>query len=177
MVPPDSAQNVVETKWIYRIKRDPIGVITQYKARLVGRGFHQREDIDYTETYSPFIKPATIRVVLTLAITNGWKLRQLDINNAFLQGQLHDDIFVQQPSAYSDATNPHYVCKLNKALYGLKQAPRTWLEQLSSFLLSLGFKNFKSDSSLFVYLMHNIRIYVLIYVDNINSQIKFIYLY
>ena len=164
LAPPCYAENVISTKWVFRLKRDSKGHFVRHKALLVARGFNQREGIDFHETYSPVIKLATIRVVLTLATVKGWKLRQLHINNAFLQGCLHDNVYVTQPPGYIDATNPHCVCKLKKALYWLKQA---WFKKLSSFLLSLGFKNSICDSSLFIYLHNNLCIYVLVYVEEI----------
>ena len=84
LVPSHSSQNVVGYKWIFRIKCQPNGSVARYKARLVAKGFHQRPGVDFTETFSPVVKPVTIRLILTLAITNGWSLRQLDVNNAFL---------------------------------------------------------------------------------------------
>ena len=96
-------------------------VLFNIRPVLFARGFNQREGIDFHETYSPVIKPVTIHIVLTLATVKGWKLRQLDINNAFLQGCLDDDVYVTQPPGYIDATNPHYVCKLKRRFMGLNR--------------------------------------------------------
>ena len=84
LVPSSSVQNVVGCKWVFRIKRNPDGSVARYKARLVAKGFNQRPGIDFTETYNPVVKPVTVRLILTFAVTNGWPLRQLDVNNAFL---------------------------------------------------------------------------------------------
>lgn len=97
LVPPSSSKNIVGTKWIFRIKRDQHGNIIQHKARLVARDFHQREGLDYGDTFSPVVKPATIKIVLFIAVSNKWPIRQLDINNAFLQGSLSDDVYTTQP--------------------------------------------------------------------------------
>lgn len=94
-------------------------------------------------------------------------MRQLDINNAFLQGKLDEDVYIAQPSGFVDRDKPNYVCKLRKALYGLKQAPRVWYTELRNFLISSGFKNSQSDASLFILLRSDIVIYVLVYVDDI----------
>ncbi|KAL8100569.1 hypothetical protein AgCh_032718 [Apium graveolens] len=126
LVQPSTSQNVIGCKWVFRIKRDKDGKITKYKARLVAKGFPQRPGLDYNETFSPVVKPATVRLILSLAVSQGWSLRQLDINNAFLQGTLTDEVYTMQPPGYKDSEYPNYVCKLNKALYGLKQAPRAW---------------------------------------------------
>ena len=94
LVPPSSSTNLVGYKWVFRIKHNSDGTINRYKACLVAKGFHQRPGIDYTETFSPVIKPTTIRIVLSLAVTNGWSLRQLDINNAFLHGTLFEAVYM-----------------------------------------------------------------------------------
>lgn len=121
-----SFQNLVKCKWVFRIKYDKDGKVQRYKARLIAKGFQQRPDIDYTETFSPVVKPATIRTLLGLAVTNGWQLRQLDINNAFLQGTLTEQVFMAQPPGFPNTKFPTHLCKLKKAIYGLKQAPRAW---------------------------------------------------
>jgi len=89
-----SAQNLVGCKWVFRIKRNPNGSTDRYKARLVAKGFHQRPGYDFTETFSPVVKPVTVRIVLTLAVRQGWSIRQFDVNNAFLQGTLKEEVFM-----------------------------------------------------------------------------------
>lgn len=84
--------------------------------------FHQRSSVDYHDTFSPVVKPTTIRLVLSLVVSSGWSLRQLDVNNAFLQGHLSEDDFMAQPPGFIDRDTPTHVCKLHKAIYGLKQA-------------------------------------------------------
>ena len=125
---------LVGNKWIFRVKQNSDGTINRYKARLVAKGFLQTEGVDYQETFSPVVKAATIRIVLSMDVINNWKLRQVDINNAFLNGELTETVYMPQPEGFVDTDHPRYVCKLKKALYGLKQAPRAWFDKLRSVL-------------------------------------------
>ncbi|PRQ47500.1 putative RNA-directed DNA polymerase [Rosa chinensis] len=129
----------VGCKWVFRVKRNPDGSVERYKARFVAKGFHQQHDIDYNETFSSVIKPATIRNVLCLTISRSWPLRQLDVKNVFLHVFLKEDVYMTQPPSFIDQARPSFVCKLNKAIYGLKQAPHAWFHRMTSFLLSVGF--------------------------------------
>jgi hypothetical protein len=167
LVPSHPSQNLIGCKWVFRIKRKADGSIERHKARLVAKGFHQQPGLDYDETFSSVIKPTTVRTVLSLAISSGWLLRQIDIQNAFLHGTLTEQVFMSQPPGYQHPNFPTHVCQLQKAIYGLKQAPRAWFSRLSSRLLALGFHGSRSDSSLFIYNKASIIMYVLIYVDDI----------
>uniref|UniRef100_A0ACD5XT30 Uncharacterized protein n=1 Tax=Avena sativa TaxID=4498 RepID=A0ACD5XT30_AVESA len=126
LVPPHGGQNLIDCRWVYKIKRKADGSIDRYKARLVAKGFKQRYGIDYEDTFSPVVKIATVRLVLTIAVSRGWSLRQLDVKNAFLHGVLEEEVYMRQPPGYEDRKKPDFICKLDKALYGLKQAPRAW---------------------------------------------------
>ncbi|XP_071740182.1 uncharacterized protein [Rutidosis leptorrhynchoides] len=153
-------------KWIYKIKYKSNGEIERYKARLVAKRYSQREGIDYDETFSPVVKMVTVRCVLTLAVQNNWNLFQLDINNAFLYGDLSEEVYMSLPEGYySDIGSK--VCKLTKSLYGLKQAPRQWNEKLSSFLSDYGFIQSINDYSLYTYSKDGIFLILLVYVDDI----------
>jgi len=167
LVPYHSSMNLVGSRWVYKIKRRADGSIERYKARLVARGFTQQEGIDYSETFSPVIKPTTVQLVLTIAISNGWSLHQLDVHNAFLNGILQEEVYMDQPPGFVHSDFPTHVCRLHKSLYGLKQAPRAWYKRLSDFLLSIGFQASKADTSLFILSYGGALFYLLVYVDDI----------
>lgn len=132
----------------------------------MAKGFHQVQGYDFNETFSPVVKPTTIRLILTLALNHHWGLHQLDVNNGFLNGLLHETIYMQQPPRFS-SQDKSLVCKLDKALYGLKQAPRQWFERLQSTLLQFGFHTSQCDPSLFIYKKDKNVVYLLVYVDDI----------
>jgi histone deacetylase 1/2 len=112
------------------------------------------------------VKPVTICLILTIAITHKWSIQQLHVNNAFLNGILEEEVYMTQPQGF-DSTDSTLVCKLHKALYGLKQAPRQWFERLQGALLQLGFVSSKCDPSLFTYNTTGNTVYLLVYVDDI----------
>ena len=170
LVPPSHSQNVVGYKWLFRIKRNPNGTISKYKACLVAKGFHQQPVMEFHDIFSPVVKPATIRLIhliLTLGLFHDWPLCQLDVNNAFLHGTLSKEVFMQRPPGFINHNHPNFVCKLHKAIYGLKQAPRAWYNELKGFLFSLGFALSTSDTSLFIYHKDTITLYFLVYADDL----------
>ncbi|KAM0012969.1 putative RNA-directed DNA polymerase [Helianthus debilis subsp. tardiflorus] len=167
LVPYDNRSNLIDCKWVYRLKSDAQGKPTRYKARLVAKGFHQKPGVDYNETFSPVIKPTTIRVILSLVVTQQWSLRQLDAENAFLHGDLSETIFMKQPPGFEDPSKPNHVCRLHRSLYGLKQVPRAWFHRLSTVLQQLGFYGSKTDPSLFILKAGATLVYILVYVDDI----------
>uniref|UniRef100_A0A8R7UH22 Reverse transcriptase Ty1/copia-type domain-containing protein n=1 Tax=Triticum urartu TaxID=4572 RepID=A0A8R7UH22_TRIUA len=167
LVPCPAGVNVVTGKWIFRHKLHPDGTLARYKARWVVRGFTQQPGVDYGETFSPVVKPATIRVVLSIATANAWPIRQMDAKNTFLHGDLAETVYCEQPAGFADASFPTHVCRLHKSLYGLKQAPRTWFLRFTRFLHSLGFVSSKCDTSLFILRRGTSLAYLLVYVDDI----------
>jgi hypothetical protein len=110
----------------YKIKRKADGSLDRYKARLVAKGFKQLYEIDYEDTFNPIVKSTTIPIMLSIVVSRGWNLRQLDVQNTFLHENLEEDVYMRQPPGYEHKNMPNYVCKLDNALYGRKQAPHAW---------------------------------------------------
>ena len=124
------------------------GTLERYKTRWVLWGFTQRPGVDYDETFSPVVKPATVRMVFSLVLSRSWPVHQLDVKNAFLHSTLSETVYCSQPARFVDSSRPNMVCRLNKSLYDLKQAPRAWYSRFATFLLTLGFTEAKADTSL-----------------------------
>ncbi|XP_071719288.1 uncharacterized protein [Rutidosis leptorrhynchoides] len=156
----------IGSKWVYKIKYKSNGEIERYKARLVAKGFNQREGIDYEETFSPVVKMVTVRILINLAINKGWILHQLDVNNAFLYGEIVEDVYMTLPEGYFNKDKTK-ACKLIKSLYGLKQPPRKWNEKLTSVLKDNGFVQSINDYSLYTKTVDDIFLVILVYVDDI----------
>lgn len=123
--------NIVGCRWVLTIKYNPDGSIDKYKSRIVAKGFHQQQGIDYNDTFSPVIKATTIMIILGLAVNQDWPICQIDVNTDFLQGHLNEEVFMSQPPGFTDPDRPTHVCRLHKAIYGLKQAPRAWYSELT----------------------------------------------
>jgi hypothetical protein len=160
-------KNVIGTKWVLRNKQDEHGVVTSNKARLVAQGFTQVEGLDFGETYAPVARLESIRTLIAYATNHDFKLYQMDVKSAFLNGPLQELIYVEQPSGFEEPKKPNHVFLLHKALYGLKQAPRAWYECLKDFLLKNGFEKGKANSTLFARKVDNELFVCQIYVDDI----------
>ncbi|XP_060207861.1 retrovirus-related Pol polyprotein from transposon RE1 isoform X1 [Lycium barbarum] len=167
LVPRPPNMNVIRSMWIFTHKEKSNGDFERLKSRLVGDGKTQQVGIDCGETFSPVVKPATIRTVLSISLSKKWPIHQLDVKNAFLHGELKETVYMHQPLGFRDLTHPDYVCLLRKSLYGLKQAPRAWYKRFADYVSSLGFSNNRSDNSLFIYKKGSDMAYMLLYVDDI----------
>jgi hypothetical protein len=167
LIPRPPGVNIVGSKWIFKTKQRLDGSVDKYKACLIARGFTQQYGVNYGDTFSPVVKPTTVRLVLSLDISRGWSLWQIDVSNAFLHGFLSEDVYMQQPPGFEDARYPSHVCKLQRALYGLEQSPHAWYARLSALLYQLGFVSSKANTSLFIFSQSGVQIYMLVYVDDI----------
>ena len=167
LVPAPLDKNIVTCKWVFKLKKHSDGTLARYKARFVARGYLQQYGLDYDETFSPVVKPATVRLLLALAVNCGWELKQLDVSNAFLHGILKEEVYMAQPQGHVDSYFPTHVCLLHKALYGLKQAPRAWFERFTTQLLHIGFVASGADGNLFIYRHDGHLVFLLLYVDDI----------
>jgi hypothetical protein len=119
-------KRVVGCKWVFTVKQNSEGKVERYKARLVAKGYSQTYGVDYDETFAPVAKMNTIRALISIATNNKWKLFQMDVKNAFLHGDLHEEVYMEIPPGFGTQETEGKVCRLKKSLYGLKQSPRAW---------------------------------------------------
>lgn len=155
----------IGSKWVYKVKLKSDGSLERCKARLVAKGYNQRYGIDYEETFSPVVKMATVRILLSLAANRNWELHQLDVNNAFLHGVLKEEVYMRVPEGIHNPFN--LVCLLRKSIYGLKQASREWHAKLVEELLCQGFVQSKNDYSLFIKRSNGLLCIAAVYVDDV----------
>jgi hypothetical protein len=164
LVPLPSHVVPITSKWVYKIKTKSDGSMERYKARLVARGFQQTQGRDYDETFAPVAHMTTVRTLIAVAAASSWTISQMDVKNAFLHGDLNEEVYMQPPPNVSAL--PGYVCRLRRALYGLKQAPRAWLERFVSVIKAAGFKPSDHDPALFIHLSPRGCTLLLLYVDD-----------
>ena len=166
-------------RWVFKLKKNPNGLGNRYKAHLIAKGYLQTLGFDFTETFSLVVKATSLRIILTIVLARGWQLRQLrqlNVNNAFLNGSLQEEVYMDQPPRFEQGKD--LACKLHKALYGLKQATRAWFVKLKNSLSSLGFTSSKANQSLFLKNTTTSYIFILDYVDDIiitgsrNKELK-----
>ena len=157
-------KRAIGCKWIFAIKTSVNGEV-RYKARLVAKGFLQREGIDYFETFAPVIRYESVRILLAITTKEDYEIVKFDVKTAFLNGNLQEDIFMQQPKGYiKEGKNKVY--KLQRSLYGLKQSSRCWNEKFVRFLEDFNFRSTESDKCVFVGNIFNSTVYLALYVDD-----------
>ncbi|KAJ9548119.1 hypothetical protein OSB04_020662 [Centaurea solstitialis] len=164
LVPLPLGKHAIGSRWVFKNKTKSDGSVERYKARLVAKGYSQQYGMDYDETFAPVAKMTTVRTLIAVASIRRWKICQMDVKNAFLNGDLHEEVYMTPPPGVPHKSGE--VCRLRKALYGLKQAPRTWFEKFSTVITSLGFTPSNHDSALFVRCTGASRILLSLYVDD-----------
>lgn len=163
-----SGRRAIPCRWVFKTKYGANGEVIKHKARLVIKGFYQKHGVDYDETYAPVMKYTSLRVLLALAAIYDWEIRQFDVVSAFLNADLKEEVYMEQPEGFEVEGQKHKVLKLRKALYGLKQAPHEWNGDIDSFLASIGFVRCSSDSCLYYWEDSNgKRIYIGLFVDDV----------
>ncbi|GJZ25673.1 retrovirus-related pol polyprotein from transposon TNT 1-94 [Tanacetum coccineum] len=167
LVPQPRNMTIIGTKWVFRKNLDENGVVSRNKARLVAQGYNQQEGIDYDETYALVARLESVRILLAYACALDFKIFQMDVKSAFLNGFINEEVYVTQPSGFIDFKKPDHVYKLKKALYGLKQAPKAWYDRLKAFLITHEYKMGMVDNTLFTKKKSSNLIIVQIYVDDI----------
>lgn len=171
LVPRSQARNLLTSKWVF--KRKDVsdangGSLVKYKARLVCRGFQQKQGIDYEETYAPVIAFTTLRLFFAICASKGLEIDQMDVITAFLNGDLDKEIYMEQPEGFLDSKHPGYVCKLQKSIYGLKQASRQWHEKIDKLLIEqMGFTTSPQDPCLYVRRDSGSIVIITLYVDDL----------
>lgn len=162
-----AGKKAIGCKWVFAVKMNPDGTVARLKARLVAKGYAQIYGTDYSDTFSPVAKLTSIRLFLSMAATNKWSLHQLDIKNAFLHGDLQEEVYMEQPPGFVAQGESDKVCRLRKSLYGLKQSPRAWFGKFSQALVCFGMKKSTSDHSVFYRRSEKGIVLLVVYVDDI----------
>jgi hypothetical protein len=164
-LPPN--KKIVGCKWVFTVKQNPDGKVERYKARLVAKGYSQTYGVDYGETFAPVAKMNTIRAVISIAVNNEWKLFQMDVKNAFLHGDLHEEVYMEIPPGFNSRETVGKVCRLRKSLYGLKQSPRAWFGRFRKEICSMGYRQSNADHTLFFKHRGGKIVILIVYVDDI----------
>ncbi|KAF7763798.1 hypothetical protein Agabi119p4_8335 [Agaricus bisporus var. burnettii] len=164
-------KKVVNSGWVFKVKRLANGSIERYRARLVAKGYSQRPGFDFTEVFAPTFRPASLRLIIALAAREGYKMRSVDISSAFTYGELEEEIYMRQPEGYHIGS-PNMVFRLRKSLYGLKQAARQWIKKLRGVLEGIGYTRLRSDSSIYIYSKGDIKVIVPVFIDDITLVSK-----
>ena len=167
LVPLPKGMKPIGYRWVFTVKLKPDGSIDRYKARLVAKGYAQRYGIDYQDTFAPVTKINTIRILISIAANRDWPLQQFDVKNAFLNGDLEEEVYMELPLGVKNGSScKGEVCKLKKSLYGLKQSPRAWFGRFSTTMKEFGYKQSNSDHTLFIKHKEGKVTALIVYVDD-----------
>lgn len=160
-------QKVIGLKWIFKIKRDTDGRVLKHKARIVAKGYVQKQGVDFEEIFAPVTRLETVRMLLALAANRGWEVHHLDVKTAFLNGEIMEEVYVAQPEGFIQKGREHLVYRLVKALYGLRQAPRAWYAKLSKCLEELGFERCPYEHAVYTKRSDGQVLIIAVYVDDL----------
>ena len=167
LTPLPSGKKAIGCRWVFTIKENTDGSVNRYKARLVAKGFSQVEGVDYDETFAPVVQYTSIKILLSISNDLDLDVHHVDVQTAFLNGSLEEDLYMCQPEGFVVPGKEDMVCKLKKSIYGLKQAPRCWNGTLHGFMVDIGFFNCQDDPCLYVKKTTHCNIFVAIYVDDL----------
>lgn len=167
LVPRPKDKNVIGTKWVFRNKLNEDCMVIRNKARLVCKGYSQKEGIDYNETFAPVARIEADRLLLAFAAHKNYKVYQMDVKCAFLNGDLEEEVYIEKPNVFSLTDNKDMVCRLRKALYGLKQAPRAWYARLVKYILKLGYTKGNAENNLYYKVTNDDILVIEVFVDDI----------
>ena len=157
----------VGCKWVFKTKRDSNGNVERYKARLVAKGLTQKDGVDYKETFSPVSKKDSFRIIMAMVAHYDLELHKMDVKTTFLNGNLDEEVYMDQPEGFSVEGKEHMVCKLKKSIYGLKQASRQWYFKFNDTITSFGFKENTVDRCIYLKVSGSKIIFLILYVDDI----------
>ena len=160
-------REAIGSKWVFKVKHDSCGKVDRFKGRLVAKGYSQQYGIDFEETFAPVVRFSAIRTLLAFAVNNNMIVHQMDVVTAFLNGELQEEIYMQQPPGYEVPGKENLVCKLKKSLYGLKQSPRCWNKSFQEFMRELGLKQSSADPCVFIQDETESMTIVAVYVDDL----------
>jgi len=167
LVPRPKDKNVIGIKWIFKNKLNENGEVIRNKARLVCKGYVQQEGIDFEETFAPVARLKAIRMFLALSSFQKFKVFQMDVKSTFLNGDLEEEVYIEQPDGFIFGNDPNLICRLKKALYGLKQAPRAWYYRLEKYLHQQGLSKGSANSNLYIKIENDKLLILVVYVDDI----------
>jgi hypothetical protein len=157
----------IGVKCVFKVKRDEHGAMSKHKARLVVKDYVYRHGIDYDEVFTPVARLDSVCLLITLTVHEGWEVHHMDIKSAFINGDIQEEVYIEQPAGFIIAGKEHKVLKLKKALYGMHQAPRAWNAKLDDTLLSLGFQRTPSEHVVYVRWNDNVQLVVGVYVNDL----------
>jgi hypothetical protein len=166
VAPRPEGKRVVGSRWIYKVKHAADGSMEKYKACFVAKGFALKQGVNYEETLAPMARYSSIRAVMTLAARMGWRVHQMDVKIAFLNGVIKEEVFIEQLEGFEAGDRETHVCKLRRALYGLKQAPQAWYSRIDSYLREMGFHRIEADPNPY-FLASEVPLKLALYVDDL----------